>query len=222
MLDKEYIDEEHYAILLSVLNEDLDKGNKEVLEINEIINQYFKESNIDPLVLRQSIVSTNTIEECAEQYNISVGKMTFIKNLIILNPEFEIEDLVNLFIEELILISRENGLDLSKIIDYDAPSQQPIVEDDDREEKEQVDQTPVEPPKQEEKPKQEDNKRNIISSDEARSIALRLANGKIEDFELDDDDGRLIYEIEIKANGAEHEIEIDGHTGKVLEHDIDD
>lgn len=41
---------------------------------------------------------------------------------------------------------------------------------------------------------------------------------------MDEDDGRLEYEIEIKANGYEYEIELDAYTGKVLdlEKDHDD
>lgn len=45
--------------------------------------------------------------------------MTFIKNLLILNPDFQLEELVSLSIEELIKKSRDTGLDLKKIVDID-------------------------------------------------------------------------------------------------------
>lgn len=62
----------------------------------------------------------------------------------------------------------------------------------------------------------EKNKR--ISFSQAEKIALNLVGGgKITDFELDDDE----YEIEIKFNDKEHEIEIDAYSGQVIEYEID-
>ena len=39
--------------------------------------------------------------------------------------------------------------------------------------------------------------------------------------ERDQDDGRLQYEVEFKADGLEYEYTIDGSTGAVLEHEKD-
>ncbi|NLW22952.1 MAG: PepSY domain-containing protein [Tissierellia bacterium] len=242
MLQQNYIDKENHAILVSVLNKNLEKGNKKVGELNETINSYFKNDDIKPIVLRQSIVKTNTLEEFAEEYNISVGKMTFIKNLMILNPEFQLEDLVHLSLEELIKISREKGLDLKKIIDFDEDILEEEFDDDefddidddmdDTDDLDDIDHMDDIDDKKEDKssskvdtkPDNKDKKeeKKIISADEAKSIALNIANGKIKEFDLDEDDGRLKYEIEIKAKDGEHEIEIDAYTGKVLKHEIDD
>lgn len=65
-----------------------------------------------------------------------------------------------------------------------------------------------------------------ISEQRAKEIVLSLnaIPGKITDFdiELDKDDGRWIYEIEIEnERGDEAEIDIDAYTGKVLEVDVD-
>ena len=69
--------------------------------------------------------------------------------------------------------------------------------------------------------KSKDNE--IISTEEAIEIALNMANGKVIEVELDKDDGRLEYEVEIDLpNGKEAEIEIDAYTGKVLEFELDD
>lgn len=62
----------------------------------------------------------------------------------------------------------------------------------------------------------------LIDVSEASKIALNQFSGKITDLELDEDDGRLIYEIEIEAGDREAEIEIDAITGEVLVIDIDD
>lgn len=105
--------------MVSSLDGDGDKGSQKSAKINGIINSHLKDKNINPIILGQSIAGSDTIKEFAEKYNISIGKMTFIRNLMILNPDFELEDLVHLSLEELLELSRELGLDLNKIIDYD-------------------------------------------------------------------------------------------------------
>lgn len=126
LLEQKYIDTESHTLLVSVLNEDAAVGTEKSHQLNEWIQTYLKERNVQPTVLQQSIQTSNTINEFAEQYDISIGKMTFIKNLMILNPEFNIEELVQLSLENLIVLSQQNGLDLSKIIEIEGS----IEEDD--------------------------------------------------------------------------------------------
>ena len=58
---------------------------------------------------------------------------------------------------------------------------------------------------------------SIISEDEAREIALeRVGGGTVTEVEFDECEGRLIYEIEVKHNGVEYEVEIDAITGEVI------
>lgn len=63
--------------------------------------------------------------------------------------------------------------------------------------------------------------KSIISQTEAIEIALEQFSGKVEDIDLDKEDGRLIYEIEIESSQGEAEIEINAYTGEVLIVDID-
>lgn len=59
-----------------------------------------------------------------------------------------------------------------------------------------------------------------ISADEAVSIAKKAAGisgGTLVKNQLDYDDGRAVYEIEISENGVQHEFEIDANTGAILE-----
>lgn len=62
-----------------------------------------------------------------------------------------------------------------------------------------------------------------ITMDRAKEIALSKVPGaalsNIRKAELDRDDGRWIYEIEVVYSGMEHEFEIDGATGAVLSWD---
>jgi len=68
------------------------------------------------------------------------------------------------------------------------------------------------------------NKSNqtIIGTEEAIRIAKTIADGKVEEVELDHDDGRHIYEIEIENGKYEVEIEIDAYTGEILDVEYDD
>ncbi|HZG14225.1 MAG TPA: PepSY domain-containing protein [Candidatus Bathyarchaeia archaeon] len=62
-----------------------------------------------------------------------------------------------------------------------------------------------------------------ISEEEAKKIALSKLGGTIVDFELDEDDGRYVYSMEIRTNNRqEAEIEISATTGEVLDMEWDD
>lgn len=75
--------------------------------------------------------------------------------------------------------------------------------------------------------KQNENKQNnqqentVINEEKAIEIAKSEFPGTLVSMELDRDDGRLIYEIEIVNGNEEAEIEIDAYTGEILVLDID-
>ena len=60
-----------------------------------------------------------------------------------------------------------------------------------------------------------------ITADEAIAIAMKSAQGTVTDLELDDDDGRVHYDIEIEDGVYEYEFEIDAITGEVLDFEKD-
>lgn len=62
----------------------------------------------------------------------------------------------------------------------------------------------------------------VISEDEAVAIAKKNITGEIVKIELDEDDGRLEYEMELNTSKGEAEITIDATSGKVLELEQDD
>lgn len=61
----------------------------------------------------------------------------------------------------------------------------------------------------------------MLTEEEAVSIAQEEFAGKVTDVELDEEDGRRIYEIEIENGEDEATVEIDAYTGKVLKLEID-
>ncbi len=62
---------------------------------------------------------------------------------------------------------------------------------------------------------------DIISVKEAEEIAQKEFSGTVTEIELEKDDGRYVYEVELKEGMQEAEIEMDAVTGKILEIDID-
>ena len=57
----------------------------------------------------------------------------------------------------------------------------------------------------------------MLSFEEVSAKALELANGQITDIELDKDDRRAHYEVDIDFDGYEYDFEFDAYTGEVLE-----
>src|SRR5690625_3714352 len=90
---------------------------------------------------------------------------------------------------------------------------------------------PKEQPKTTEKPKEEhksapkeptDTKETVLSISEVSNIALSHFSGSIDDVELEDEDGRLYYEVEIERDEQEAEMKIDAYTGEVIVIEIEE
>jgi uncharacterized membrane protein YkoI len=63
---------------------------------------------------------------------------------------------------------------------------------------------------------------NIISVEDAKNIAVEKVGGKVIEMELDEDDNRYEYELELITNDGEVDMTIDAVTGKILEQELDD
>ena len=62
-----------------------------------------------------------------------------------------------------------------------------------------------------------------ITEEQAIQFALAEVTGEVQEAELDSEDGKAVYEIEIlTADGTEMEVEIDGDTGAVLKAEAED
>ncbi|HWO97657.1 MAG TPA: PepSY domain-containing protein [Bacillus sp. (in: firmicutes)] len=62
----------------------------------------------------------------------------------------------------------------------------------------------------------------LLSKQEAMAIATKQVTGEVVKIELDEDDSRYEYEMELKTDKGEADITIDAKTGKVLELELDD
>ena len=57
----------------------------------------------------------------------------------------------------------------------------------------------------------------VLTEEQAKAIALEHIEGTITGFEVERENGRLVYGVEMTAQGDVVEIEIDGETGEILE-----
>ncbi|MBB6454048.1 putative membrane protein YkoI [Salirhabdus euzebyi] len=64
--------------------------------------------------------------------------------------------------------------------------------------------------------KEQVHTKTVISLEQAKAIALKEVNGAIEEIELDEDDGNLLYEVEMVNGQGEIELDIDAYTGEIL------
>ncbi|MUV37006.1 uncharacterized protein JNUCC1_00812 [Lentibacillus sp. JNUCC-1] len=62
-----------------------------------------------------------------------------------------------------------------------------------------------------------------LTSEESETIALKEVKGDVIENELDDENGTVVYSLEIRDDqGVEHEVEVDAKTGDVLKVEKDD
>lgn len=63
----------------------------------------------------------------------------------------------------------------------------------------------------------------MITADRAKQIALDRAPAGVTvvKCKLDRDDGRLVYEIELRGNGVEYECDVNAVTGVILDWEVD-
>ncbi|RPF52262.1 PepSY domain-containing protein [Aquisalibacillus elongatus] len=64
--------------------------------------------------------------------------------------------------------------------------------------------------------KAKDDQKKMINHEQAIKLALEVASGKVSEVELDEDDGMMIYQVELEGQ-TETEIKINANTGEILE-----
>ena len=69
----------------------------------------------------------------------------------------------------------------------------------------------------------QDMKKDVkLSLEDAEKKALKEVNGKVTDAELDMENGKPVYELEVEKDQKEYDIDIDANTEEVLKVEMDD
>ncbi|TWI56181.1 PepSY domain-containing protein [Halalkalibacter nanhaiisediminis] len=211
----------------------VDQYSGEILSLTHVL----KREEVDPSKWEDEEVTSSTTlshEEIRELVQRSVGE-----DVTILKMELEEEDgqliydvkvrqsqgtgemEINARTGEVLVYSlTEEEVEPSSVKEVEPPPAQTQPPEQAKEQKKE-DKKDKKDKKEEDKssPKKEQQQyKKPIGEKEAKRIALSKVAGKVEDIELDEDNGRLIYEIEIKAESEDIDAEvlIDAITGEVM------
>lgn len=62
-----------------------------------------------------------------------------------------------------------------------------------------------------------------VTKAQATEIALQKVPGTVDEVELEKEDGKVVWEVEIiAANKQEHELLIDANSGEIIKQELDD
>jgi uncharacterized membrane protein YkoI len=193
MVANGYINDLANSILLSVQSGDETHEADLMAQISQAINDYLKGSSINGSVITQSLDLEQDAEELSELLDISEAKAELILDIIELDPRMTVEELAILSINDLNLLLEAKNYALDNI-------QKTGVASD----------------------------LGLITLEEAYLAALlELSVDPLNVIEykvqLEQEDGVMVYEIEIKTTIKEFEILIDAKEGTVyVEVDNDD
>lgn len=197
MMKNGYISNDANSILVSVKNEDIEKGNKLQERISKEIEEILKANSIDGAILTQMYDENDEIKKIATENNVSEGKAKLINKI----QKSELKDakgnvissesLAKLSINELNLLVTSKETQLEDVHTTGNASEN-----------------------------------SYIGKEKAKEIAYKnaqvaSANVTRANVELDYDDGKLVYEVEFNVGNKEYDYEIDAETGAILEVDRD-
>lgn len=155
-----------------------------------------------------------------DQYPGTVTEIELEKEYNQLVYEVEIEDQG----KEYELKLDANTGEVLKLDEKEVPKKEQLVltDDDEKEEPTKEQKNNLEKEQRDESKENTDNENNnqtnqtIIDANEAMNIALNEFSGIVTELELDEDDGRLMYEIEVRSGHEEAELDIDAFSGEIL------
>ena len=183
MIEQGFIEDPGEFLLLSVYNKNREKAELQKVTLDEFIHGYLEDKSITPIVLIQNIENTATIEKYAAEYRVSVSMMTFMRNMIILDPNLKIEQMAGLSLSELVKMSQGMGLDLERIIETKdiekiRPITEPIIDSDDDEiHNDEIDDDEI-----------DDNEIDDDEKDDDEVVDDEIDDDEIDDDEKDDDE----------------------------------
>ena len=200
LLKNGYVDELANSILITVEDDDAQRGARLQQELTAQADAILASAQVNGAILSQTIQNSAQLQQLAADYGISQGKAALIQTIVEGSRGTKtFESLVGLSINELNLLYSS----LNTVAPAPDGSQggQPA---------------PVQSTGQA-------NDSAYIGLEAAQQAALAHAGVSAADAtfleaEYDWDYGRMVYEVEFRANGREYEYEIDALTGEVVQY----
>ena len=200
MLKNGYVTVEANSILVSVKNDDAEKGNMLQERISSEITEILKASSIDGSILTQSYENDEEIKKIANENDLSEGKVELVNKIIAAGLKdkkgkaYTFETLSKLSINELNLLLSSKEVKLEQVNSTGTVSE-----------------------------------KSYIGKEKAKQIALKnakVSEDKVKDLEieLDYENGKMVYEVGFDVGNKEYDYEIDAKSGKIIrgETEVDD
>lgn len=186
MLRNDYLNERTNSILISVQNNDPEKGARLQEHLTQEVNSLLQTKTFKGAVLSQTIQGKGDLQKLAETYGITMGKAELIQKIAEHNPNYQFSDLVSLTINELNLLLNKEQYQLGTIERVGQASDKAYIG--------------IEAAKE-------------IAFTHAGVTPSEVTSIKIE---MDWEKGMMIYEVEFKSNGFEYDYDIDAKSGEIL------
>lgn len=205
LLTQGYVDELANSILITVEDDDAGRGARLQQELTDQADAILANTSVNGAILSQTIQNSQQLQELSDSYGITTGKAALIQTIVDNgNSLHTFEELVGLSINDLNLLytslttapaepSTGGGTSGSGTAET-APAIQSSGQASDS---------------------------AYIGVEAAKSAAfahagLDAAQVTMGEVDFDYEDGRMVYELEFYANGAEYEYDIDASTGAVV------
>lgn len=192
MLRKGLLSDIANSILVSVESDDPQHSALLQQQVTQAVSSLMLSDNFQGAVMSQSVTSDAQIRDLAEQHHISVGKAQLISRIIAQNSRYTFDNLVELSINELNLLSVSGGHPVEGVDTSGNASDKGYIGE-------------------------EAAKAAALSHcglTEAEVTGLRI--------HMDLEDGKMVYEVEFDTAQWEYEYDIDAKTGAVLQVDKED
>ena len=205
LLTQGYVDELANSILITVEDDDAGRGARLQQELTDQADAILANTSVNGAILSQTIQNNQQLQELSDTYGITTGKAALIQTIVDTgNSLHTFEELVGLSINDLNLLytslttapaepSTGGGTPGSGTAET-APAIQSSGQASDS---------------------------AYIGVEAAKSAAfahagLDAAQVTMGEVDFDYEDGRMVYELEFYASGAEYEYDIDASTGAVV------
>lgn len=186
LLRNGYISDAKNSILVSVDNQDAAKGEALRVKLLDEISMLLEQDNIDGAILSQVMEEDPEIDEIAEEYGISQGKVRLINEILKADTRHSFEELAGLTINELNLIADKPEADLGKIESQGKASDKGYIG------------------------------RTKAQEAALKHAGVSASQAKNLEIEMDCEKGVMVYEVEFYAGNTEYEYDINALTGAVV------
>ena len=218
MVQKGYIVNNNTGILVTVRNDNPEKANKVKEEILYDINFALYTNDVQANVMNQTFKNNADANKFARENNISIGKAVFVLNLAAKDSSLDAKELAKMKVTDIANLVAKKGIDIRDIVDYDDDDSiweniADAIEDIDEDAGSSMKNTA-------------DTGNKQIGIEAAKQIALADAKVALKDVtfikaELDNEDGRAVYEIEFYSGNVEYDYDIDALSGEIISNDFD-